>query len=143
MNDGRVLGAGLDLVENARMDAMMRRWGRRFRDRVFTPDEQRYCDAKAVPHRHYAGRWAVKEAVSKAFGTGISTAIAWLDIEVVNDSGSGAPSVRLSSRARRFAERCGVAGILISLSHTREYAVAQAILTGSGPCGRRGGENLS
>jgi len=143
MHDGQALGTGLDLVENARMDAMMQRWGVRFRDRVFTPGEQEYCEAKATPHRHYAGRWAVKEAVSKAFGTGICTAIAWLDIEVVNDCGSGAPSVRLSTRARGFADRCGVTDILVSLSHTREYAVAQAILTGRGIRGRRGEENLS
>lgn len=130
MAENLILGAGLDLVETGRMRAMIDRWGSRFRDRVFTSGEQTYCESKAVPTRHYAGRWAIKEAVSKAFGTGISPAIAWLDIEVVNDPESGAPRARLSWKGRELARTRGVAGILVSLSHTRHYAVAQAILTG-------------
>ena len=122
--------AGLDLVETERLESMIERWGSRFKNRVFTPLEQAYCNSKAAPHRHYAGRWAVKEAVSKAFGTGITDALAWLDIEVVNDPNSGAPTVRFSRKGMDYARSRGVERVLVSLSHTGDYAAAQAILTG-------------
>jgi holo-[acyl-carrier protein] synthase len=109
---------------------MLKKWGATFRDRVFLPGEQKYCEASAVPVQHYAGRFAVKEAVSKAFGTGFGPNLGLLDIEVERNSETGAPSVRLSARGRAFAGRMGVGAILISLSHTRHYAVAQAILVG-------------
>jgi holo-[acyl-carrier protein] synthase len=125
---GGILGTGIDLVENARLEEVLERWGARFRDRVFLPGEQRYCESKAVPCRHYAGRFAVKEAVSKAFGTGINPGLGWLDIETVKDELSGAPSVRLSERGQAFASERGVCSIVISLSHTRHYAVAHAFL---------------
>jgi len=80
---GRVLGTGVDLVENERVRALLTRWGSRFRDRVYLPAEQAYCESKASPWLYYAGRFAVKEAVSKAFGTGIGEGLGWLDIEVV------------------------------------------------------------
>lgn len=131
MHSGRVLGTGIDLVENERMDEVLARWTTRFRDRVFLAAEQAYCEAKAVPCRHYAGRFAVKEAVSKAFGTGISSTIGWLDIEVVHCPATGAPSVQLAPRARTMAAARGVHDILISLAHTRHYAVAQALLVGT------------
>jgi holo-[acyl-carrier protein] synthase len=129
---GRVLGTGIDLVENARMADVLARWGRRFRDRVFHPREQAYCESKAVPHRHYAGRFAVKEAVTKAFGTGIGPHIGWLDIEVCRDESTGAPAVRLSPKAAKLAEERAAADVFVSLSHTRHYAVAQALLVAGG-----------
>lgn len=135
MNSGCLFGAGIDLVENERMRATVARWGSRFLDRVFLPAEQMYCEGKAFPARHYAGRFAVKEAVTKAFGTGIGPDIGWLDIEVRRDRGSGAPSVRLSSRGRMLAERLGVDDILVSLSHTHNFAIAHALLVG--PCSAR------
>lgn len=125
-----VLGVGVDLVENERMRSALRRWGRTFRHKVFQPAEQAYCDGKAEPWRHYAGRFAIKEAVSKAFGTGIGTHLGWLDIEVRRDPDTGAPSVRLSDKGGRLARRRGVGRVLVSLSHTRHYAVAQALLVG-------------
>lgn len=131
-----VLGVGVDLVENARMKSTLRRWGKAFRKKVFLPEEQAYCEGKAEPARHYAGRFAIKEAVSKAFGTGISEHLGWLDIEVRRDPDSGAPSVRLNAKGGRLARRRGVARVLVSLSHTRHYAVAQALLVG-----RAGKEN--
>ncbi|HOW96634.1 MAG TPA: holo-ACP synthase [Kiritimatiellia bacterium] len=125
-----VLGVGVDLVENERMQSALRRWGRTFREKVFRPAEQSYCDGKAEPWRHYAGRFAIKEAVSKAFGTGIGEHLGWLDIEVRRDPASGAPSVQLSAKGGRLARRRGVGRVLVSLSHTRHYAVAQALLVG-------------
>lgn len=125
-----VLGVGIDLVENDRMRDTMKDWGARFTARVFLASERNYCKSKAEPWRHYAGRFAVKEAVSKAFGTGVGEHIGWRDIEVVRDARTGAPSVRLGEKGRRLARRQGVKRILISLSHTRHYAVAQAVLVG-------------
>lgn len=128
----RVLGAGVDLVEVDRVRDALRRWGARFRDRVFLPDEQRYCESRAAPWRHYAVRFALKEAVGKSFGTGIGAEVGWLDIEVRRADGNGAPSVALHGRAAELAARRGVARVLASLAHAREYAVAQVILSGPG-----------
>jgi len=125
-----VVGAGIDLVENDRMQETLARWGAQFLDRVFLPEEQAYCQGKAAPAHHFAGRFAVKEAVTKAFGTGIGPHLGWLDIEVVRRP-SGEPTVRLSAAAQDWARRQGVEDVLVSLSHTRHYAVAQALLLGA------------
>jgi holo-[acyl-carrier protein] synthase len=129
-NSEQVLGTGVDFVENDRMRDLLARWGRRFTDRVFLADETRYCESKAFPWVYYAGRFAVKEAVAKAFGTGIGQHLRWLDIEVVRDPSSGAPSVRLSPKGLGLAESLGVGRVLISLSHTRSFSVAHALLVG-------------
>ncbi len=125
-----VLGIGVDLVETGRLRRALAAWGPRFKERVFRASERRYCEAKPVPWRHYAGRFAVKEAVSKAFGVGIGTHIGWLDIEVLRDEASGAPSVALFGNGRKLARKRGVRRILVSLSHSRTNAVAQALLLG-------------
>jgi holo-[acyl-carrier protein] synthase len=125
-----VMGIGIDLVENERMRKTLRRWSRSFKEKIFLPRERSYCDTRAEPWNHYAGRFAVKEAVSKAFGTGVSEHIGWLDIEVVRDSKTGAPSVRLSAKGSKLAKKRGVEQVLVSLAHTRHYAVAQALLVG-------------
>jgi holo-[acyl-carrier protein] synthase len=128
MKQSAILGIGVDLVENERLREALDRRGDAFKKRIFLSSEQAYCDGKACPEHHYAGRFAVKEAVAKAFGTGIGASVGWCDIEVATDPETGAPSVHLSEKARRFADQMGVADILISLSHTRHYAVAKAIL---------------
>jgi holo-[acyl-carrier protein] synthase len=128
MVEGRVLGTGVDLVENERIADVMQRWDRRFADRVFLPEEQRYCRGKAFPFMHLAARFAVKEAVSKAFGTGFGPSIGWLDIEVVRNEETGAPSVRLRGKAEELARANGVGQVLVSLAHTRKYSVATALL---------------
>ncbi|MFC1498326.1 holo-ACP synthase [Verrucomicrobiota bacterium] len=133
MNNGHnILGVGIDIIENERMEEMIRRRGEKFKDKVFLPKEQKYCDAKASASHHYAARFAVKEAVTKAFGTGIGPHISWLDMEVVRNHATGAPSVKLLGKARELAEARGVREILISLSHTRNYAVAHALVVGNG-----------
>ena len=128
MSNSCILGTGVDLVENERMREVIERWGPKFVNRVFLPREQEYCKTKAAPYHHYAGRFAVKEAVSKAFGTGLGPSIGLLDIEVVRDPDSGAPSVELSPKAKHLAASLGAGDVMISLAHTRTYSVAQALL---------------
>ncbi len=128
MSSCGVLGTGVDLVENQRMREMLERWGDRFKNRVFLPEEQAYCDAKASPWLYYAARFAVKEAVSKAFGTGIGPQLGWMDIEVKRNPATGAPSVRLSKKGKGLARERKVTEVLVSLSHTRNFAIANALL---------------
>jgi holo-[acyl-carrier protein] synthase len=122
-----ILGIGIDIVENERIRTMLTRHGDRFLDRVFTDDEREYCGRMRDPAPHYAARFAAKEAVSKALGTGIGHDIEWREIEVIR-SESGKPSVVLTGSGAATAERLGVTQILITLSHTEHYAVAQAML---------------
>ena len=129
---GSVVGTGVDLVEVARIRQVLEQWRGRFTRRVFLEAECRYCESRPHPWMHYAVRFAVKEAVAKAFGTGISPELGWQDIEVVADPATHAPSVRFSPKGRALADRRGIARVLVSLSHTHTYAVAQAILVEDG-----------
>lgn len=128
----RVLGVGVDLVEVRRMRDALERWSDRFCARVFRPSERAYCDGRAAPWRHYAARFAVKEAVAKAFGTGIGADIGWLDIEVRRAPQTGAPEVALLGKAADLARRRGVRQVFASLSHVRDYAVAYVVISGPG-----------
>ena len=130
LGTSHIMGTGIDIIENDRMREMLDKWGDTFKNRVFLAEEQRYCDQKASPHRHYAGRFAVKEAVSKAFGTGINAHIGWLDIEVVKDPSSGAPSVKFSDRVKDLLDSWGTKEVFVSLSHARDHAVAHALVVG-------------
>jgi len=124
-----VLGLGLDLVDVDRLRSVLERTGDRFARRVFTAAEQAYCKAKADPAVFYAARFAAKEAVAKAFGTGIGAAIGWLDIEVVRD-GAGAPGIFLSGNGRLLAAQRGVRRVLLSLTHAGGMAAASVVLVG-------------
>lgn len=124
-----VLGTGIDLVEIERLEAVIARRGHRFLDRVFTESERAYCDGRPRPAMHYAGRFAVKEAVLKAIRTGWVKGIRWTDIEVALGP-SGEPSVRLAGGALARARKMGVAAIHVSISHTEQHAVASAIAEG-------------
>jgi len=121
-----IAGIGIDIVEIERIEALIQRHGERFLARVFTREERDYCGAHRRSAISFAARFAAKEAVSKAFGTGICARVGWLDISVQRDT-SGKPSVRLENGASDFARELGVTRILISLSHSQNYAVAQAI----------------
>ena len=123
-----VVGTGVDLVEVVRFRQVLEQWHDRFTCRVFLEAERRYCESRPHPWMHYAVRFAVKEAVAKAFGTGISPELGWQDIEVVADPATRAPSVRFSPKGQTLADRRGIVRVLVSLSHTHDYAVAQAIL---------------
>jgi holo-[acyl-carrier protein] synthase len=125
-----ILGIGIDIVELARIESMIARHGDRFLDRVFTPEERRYCSNLRTASRCYAARFAAKEAVSKAFGTGIGARVGWLDLEIERDP-AGKPSVCLLNAAAAFAQELGITQILVTLSHAEHYAVAQAIAIGA------------
>lgn len=121
-----VVAHGVDLVEVARIARLLREHGERFLERVFTPAERAYCDAGRRRDEHYAGRFAAKEAVLKALGTGWRSGIAWTDVEVVLLP-SGAPTLRLHGKAAQVAESQRIAAWLVSLSHTADHAVASVI----------------
>ncbi|MBI3971635.1 MAG: holo-ACP synthase [Chloroflexi bacterium] len=115
---------GVDIIEIERFAAVVERWGERFLHRVFTQAELRYCRAR-VPE--LAARFAGKEAISKALGTGIR-GLAWRDMEILPDA-LGKPLVTLHDRARARAEALGLTHFAISLSHSRDYAVAMVVAT--------------
>ncbi|MEY8562459.1 holo-ACP synthase [Eggerthellaceae bacterium 3-80] len=119
------VGLGVDIVEIARMKAILKRTPS-FKTRVFSEDERAYCDKTAQPAIHYATRFAAKEAVLKALGTGFSQGIGVRDIEVYRNA-KGRPLVHLYGRAKEIASEMGVREIPISLSYTHTDAVACAM----------------
>lgn len=121
-----IAGIGTDIVECLRIAQMIERHGELFLTRVFTEREIQYCSSRKAATQHYAGRWAAKEAVLKAMGTGWAKGISWRDIEVCNDEG-GRPSILLDGAAREICERRGVHEMLISISHCRSHATAYAL----------------
>jgi holo-[acyl-carrier protein] synthase len=129
-----VLGIGVDLVECARIQHSLDRFGDRFLHRVFTEGEVAYSMSMKFPARHLAARFAAKEAVSKAFGTGIGKAMGWRDIDVQKKP-SGEPFLVFLGPAGELAKRRGVANALITLSHTDEYAMACIVLETTMPSG--------
>jgi holo-[acyl-carrier protein] synthase len=124
-----VIGIGTDIVECLRIAQMIERHGELFIQRVFTTREIEYCSSRRAATQHYAGRWAAKEAVLKAMGTGWVRGITWRDVAVHNSS-SGQPSVVLAGEAREVCEQRGIAEILISISHCRSHATAYALALG-------------
>jgi holo-[acyl-carrier protein] synthase len=125
-----IVGIGLDLVKIDRLRGIAERWRARFLDRLYTEAERRDCMKKAAPYASLAGRFAAKEAVLKALGTGWTDGVSWHDIQVVNDR-SGRPRATVSGRVKTLMKRAGVTTIHISLSHDTDYAVAQAVLAKS------------
>ena len=124
-----IIGIGTDIIECDRIADMIDKHGDLFIERVFTPGEIEYCSPRKAASQHYAGRWAAKEAVLKAMGTGWSKGIHWTDIEVLNDMG-GKPRIRLGGVAREKCEQMHVSEMLISISHCRSYATAYALAFG-------------
>ena len=118
------------MVECARIEHSLERFGNRFLHRVFTGGEIAYCESMRYPARHFAARFAAKEAVSKAFGTGIGKAMGWRDIDVRRE-GTGQPFIVLEGGAQKLAVAGGVSAVRVSLSHTDQHAVAIAVIEGS------------
>lgn len=124
-----VIAHGIDLAEVSRIGAMVERHGDRFLTRCFTPAELAYANPARRRNEHLAARFAAKEAVFKAIGTGWARGVGWLDCEVTRDP-SGAPGVRLSGRAAEIASALGIAAWLLSLSHSGGLAIASAVALG-------------
>ena len=127
-------GLGTDIVAVARIAALMRERGRAFLERWFTAREIDYCSSKAVPSRHFAARFAAKEAVAKALPMAWDGPLPWRSIEIINDP-RGAPSVSLSGALGDAATKAGVGEIRVSLSHCDEYAIACALVGVGGVAG--------
>ena len=124
-----ILGIGTDIIECPRIGRMIEQHGELFLRRVYTDREIGYCQARKHAIEHFAGRWAAKEAILKAIGTGWSKGICWTDLEIRN-APSGAPKVLVRGGAKDAALARGIADILISISHCRTYATAYALATG-------------
>jgi holo-[acyl-carrier protein] synthase len=121
-----VLGIGTDIVECLRIAQMIERHGELFIDRVYTAHEIEYCRSRKQATQHFAGRWAAKEAVLKAIGTGWRRGISWRDIEVRNGDG-GKPTIAVRGGAFEAIEQAGIGEILITISHCRSHATAFAV----------------
>jgi holo-[acyl-carrier protein] synthase len=124
-----ILGTGIDIIEVARIAASFEKFGERFVNRILQPDEIAYCLSHKDPAPFLAARFAAKEAVSKAFGTGIGAALGWRDMEICKKE-SGEPFVVLHGQGKKLFERRGAKQLFVSLSHTENYAAATAVLEG-------------
>jgi len=121
-----VYGIGTDIIECLRIAQMIERHAETFIQRVYTEHEIKYCSTRKAATQHYAGRWAAKEAVLKAIGTGWIKGISWRDVEVFNLPG-GKPTIRLAGGAREECEKRQIREIQISISHCRSHATAYAL----------------
>jgi holo-[acyl-carrier protein] synthase len=127
---GILLGLGADLVDVERIRGVLERQGDRFLARVFTEEERAYCFGMKFPHKHLAARFAAKEAVSKAFTTGIGAELGWKSVSVYHGPRQE-PRVRLDEKGAALLRQVGGTDILLSLSHTDSAAFAVAALVKS------------
>src|SRR5512140_3646166 len=138
-----IRGTGIDIIEVARIQASHERFGERFLNRILHPNEIHYCLAYKVPAPFLAARFAAKEAISKAFGTGLGAQLGWLDMEIGRKP-SGEPFVILHGAGAALLAARGGSVIHVSLSHTKGHAVAIATIERTAPassysCGWGGG----
>jgi holo-[acyl-carrier protein] synthase len=122
-----IVGSGVDICEVPRIEAAIARHGRRFVERIYTEREITYAESKANRYERYAARFAAKEAGMKALGTGWRGGIAWRDFEVANLP-SGRPTLRFHGKAAEIAAKLGVAQVALSITHTKDQALAMVIL---------------
>lgn len=124
---GILLGLGCDLIEVDRIRGVLERQGERFLSRVFTDEERAYCESMKHPHKHYAARFAAKEAVSKCFTTGIGAELGWKSISVHHGC-RHEPLIRLDDKGAALLQAVGGSHVLVSLSHTESAAMAVAAI---------------
>jgi holo-[acyl-carrier protein] synthase len=124
-----ILGTGIDIIEVKRIASSYEKFGERFVNRILLPGEIAYCLSHKTPGPFLAARFAAKEAISKAFGTGIGAALGWQDMEIRRKE-SGEPFVVLHGKGEQLFAARGAKRLLVSLSHTANYAAATAILEG-------------
>ena len=129
-----ILGLGTDLAEIDRIERSIARFGERFLSRIYTEGEIAYCRRKKGSGESFAARFAAKEAGAKALGTGISRGVSWQEFEVRREPGQR-PTLHLSGRAAVLAGRLGVTNISLSLTHSREMAMAVVVMEGVGKTG--------
>lgn len=128
--DGIFMGVlcGIDIIEVERIKKSIDKLGQAFTSRIFTSSEIACCEAKkAARYKSYAARFAAKEAVLKALGTGLAHGLCWRDIEILNDS-SGKPYVELKGKGLQIYEALGAVDISVSLSHSDNYAIASVVV---------------
>ena len=130
-----IIGTGVDIVETARIRGSLAKFGDRFLNRCFLPDEVAYCRQMKFPELHFAARFAAKEALSKAFGTGIGKQLGWKDLEI-RKRDSGEPYAVLHGKGAALARARGVAEIFVSLSNCKDYSAAQAVIVGRPSTGK-------
>jgi holo-[acyl-carrier protein] synthase len=124
-----VIGMGTDLIETRRVQESIDRFGERFLERIFTAGEIAYCMRKKNAAESFAARFAAKEAGAKALGTGISRGVSWKEFEVKREA-SGKPTLSLSGRAAELAGMMGIRRVELSLTHSRELAMAVVLVEG-------------
>ncbi|HYP16837.1 MAG TPA: holo-ACP synthase [Opitutus sp.] len=124
---GVLLGIGADLIEVSRIRSVILRHGDRFVERILTDEERAYCGTMAHPDKHIAARFAAKEAVSKCFSTGIGAELGWKSVSVYHGE-RHQPLVRLDERGQALLAHVGATHVLLTLSHTENYAMAVAAL---------------
>ncbi|MDD5136026.1 MAG: holo-ACP synthase [Candidatus Omnitrophica bacterium] len=122
-----IFGSGVDIVEVYRMRDAIDKWGDSFLKKIFTDREIKYSNSKRFSCQHFAARFAAKEAVVKAFGEPKKFPIKWTEIEVLND-GEGKPMVKFHNDALKLKSKKRITGVMLSISHSRNYAVANVIL---------------
>lgn len=125
----KIIGIGTDITECLRIARMIERHGELFIDRIYTPEEIKYCQSRKQATQHFAGRWAAKEAILKALGTGWQRGISWRNMEIRNEPG-GKPIVAVRGGVKDVVEELGIAEIQISISHCRSHATALAVAVG-------------
>jgi len=122
-----VVGIGIDIVQSGRIEKAIKKWEKRFLNRIFTPLEQEYCLHHKSPHLFFGGRFAVKEAMFKAIGTGWRGGVQWKEVEVRNLS-TGQPVVSVSGKIKALLMEKKVEWIHVSITHDTDYSVGQVIL---------------
>jgi len=122
-----IFGAGVDIVEIFRMKEAVEKWGENFLSKVFTRREIAYANSKRFAYQHLAARFAAKEAVVKAFGEPKKFPLRWTDIEVLNDD-EGKPVIAFHDDALKLKRKKGISEIIVSMSHSKNYAIANVIL---------------
>jgi holo-[acyl-carrier protein] synthase len=124
-----IIGIGTDIVECPRIGRMIELYGELFLRRIYTEREIRHCQSRKHAIEHFAGRWAAKEAVHKALGTGRREGVGWSDVEI-RDKPDGSLRVVFRGAARDVAEARRVGEVLVSIAHCRTYATAYATALG-------------
>ncbi len=122
-----IYGTGVDIIKISRIEKVIKKWGDRFIDRVFTPEEKAFCLKRIKPYPAFALRFAAKEAFSKALGTGMKNGVFWRDIEVFHFK-SGKPGLNIYGTALSLCEKEEIKSFHVSLSDEDEYGIAMVIL---------------